>query len=477
MARRVGIVGAGIGGVATALRLAHEGHEVEVFEKLDQPGGRNARLRVGQADFDAGPTLVMMLDPFRRIFEDVGERIEDHLDLRLLDPGYRAIFPDGTRIDATSNMASLMEQVRRLAGPRDALRVPEFLGRTAALYRDAVPNFVERNYRSVLDLASPKAVGLVLRHGMTGNLYRRVCSAFEDDRLRRLFSFQTLYLGMSPTDAPWVYAVLAFMEYGGGVWYPMGGVAKLTEALVRLAEARGVRFRFETPVEAVGPGTIEACGRTHRFDVVVCNADLPYARQQLRRRPIRRRLRHSCSAIMLYADYQGPLDGLLHHNFVFGDDYLANLDWVFHGGPAVPDPAFYCCVSSLTDPSRAAPGHHNLMLLIPCPNLDRPLSAEESQTLIDGALDRLEARSAFRRAGLLQQSTLDPAAWRDRLNLDKGAAFGLAHDFFQSACFRPSNVDADGVVYVGASTVPGNGLPMVLISAELATERVRRLLG
>ncbi|MFN3684503.1 MAG: phytoene desaturase family protein [Fimbriimonadaceae bacterium] len=477
MARRVGVVGAGIGGLATALRLAHEGCEVEVFEKLAHPGGRNARLRVGQADFDAGPTLVMMLDPFRRVFEDVGERIEDHLDLRLLDPGYRAFFPDGSTIDATSNVARLTDAVRRLAGPADALRVPEFLGRTAALYRDAVPNFVERNYRSVLDLASPKAVGLVLKHGMTANLYRRVCSFFEDDRLRRLFSFQTLYLGMSPTDAPWVYAVLAFMEYGGGVWYPMGGVAGLTEALARLAEARGVRFHFETPVRAIGAGTIEACGRTHRFDAVVCNADLPYARRHLRQRPLRRSLRHSCSAIMLYADYRGSLDGLLHHNFVFGRDYLANLDWVFHGGPAVPDPAFYCCASSLTDPSRAAPGHHNLMLLIPCPNLDRPLSEDDCRALTDGALDRLETISAFRRGGIREQTALHPGDWRDRLNLDKGAAFGLAHDFFQSACFRPANADRDGVVYVGASTVPGNGLPMVLISAELATERVRRLIG
>ncbi len=477
MARRIGIVGAGIGGLATALRLAHEGHEVEVFERLDHPGGRNARLQVGSVDFDAGPTLVMMLDPFRRVFQAVGERLEDHLDLRLLDPGYRAFFPDGTWIDATSNVALLMDQVRRLAGPGEALRVPEFLGRTAALYRDAVPNFVERNYRSVLDLATPRAIGLVLRHGMVGNLYRRVCATFQDERLRRLFSFQTLYLGMSPTDAPWVYAVLAFMEYGGGVWYPMGGVASLTEALFRLAEDRGVRFHFENPVTGIGPGTVEACGRTHRFDAVVCNADLPYARQQLRRMPVRRGLRHSCSAIMLYADYEGSLDGLSHHNFVFGQDYLANLDWVFHGGPSVADPAFYCCASSLTDPQRAAPGHHNLMLLIPCPNLDRPLNEEQSAAIVDSALQRLEALSAFRREGIREQSLKPPAFWRDHLNLDKGAAFGLAHDFFQSACFRPSNLDLDGVVYVGASTVPGNGLPMVLLSAELAVERVRGLLG
>ncbi|MCX7800819.1 MAG: FAD-dependent oxidoreductase, partial [Fimbriimonadales bacterium] len=271
--------------------------------------------------------------------------------------------------------------------------------------------------------------------------------------------------------------VLAFMEYGGGIWYPMGGLTRLSETLHRLAESRGARFWFEAPVQRVGPRSLEVCGLEHRYDAVVCNADLPYAQRELRGLSPRRRQRDSCSALMLYADYAGPLDGLLHHSFVFGEDYLANLRWVFRGGPAVPDPAFYCCVSSLTDPAKAAEGHHNLMLLLPCPNLERPLAPGEAERLLGAALSRLERISSFRREGIVASAVFGPEDWRTQLNLHNGAAFGLAHDFFQSACFRPSNVDRDGVLYVGASTVPGNGLPMVLISAELAERRVLERFG
>lgn len=477
MKRKIGIVGAGIGGLATALRLAHRGHEVTVFEKTDQVGGRNRRVKVGEADFDAGPTLLMMRDPFEKLYRDVGECMTDRLDVRLLEPSYRVFYRDGTRLDATPNVAKMISQIEQMGAPRDAAAYPKLLGDLAELYHDAIPNFVRRNYRTPLELASPKALGIVLKHGMLGNLAKRVERTVTDERLRMLFSFQTMYLGLSPYDAPWVYGTLTYMEYGEGIWYPMGGMVRLAEDIADLACARGADIRLSTSVASIEGSTILVDnGERQTFDTVVCNADLPYAERNLLKEAAKPKRRYSCSAFMVYADYEGDLTDLEHHNVFFGADFKGNLDDIFHRSKMPHDPAFYVCVSSKTDPSRATAGHHNLFILVPCPNLDHAFTEADRQRLIDIVFNRLEGETSFKRSSVREQLSYTPHDWAGDLNLDRGAAFGLSHDFWQSACFRPGNRSKSNpdVYFVGASTSPGNGLPMVLISAELVEERLGR---
>lgn len=477
MSRTFGIVGAGIGGLAAAARLAHRGHKVIVFEGTDQVGGRNRRVRVGAAEFDGGPTLLMMRDPFEKLYRDLGESMTKRLDVRLLDPSYRVFYSDGYRLDGTPNVARMISQIEQMGAPKDAAAYLKFLGDLAALYHDAIPNFVRRNYRSPIELGSPKALGIVLRHGMLGNLARRVERTFEDERLRMLFSFQTMYLGLSPFDAPWVYGTLTYMEYGEGIWYPMGGMVRLADDLAAMACERGADFRLGAKVDRIeGKEIVLATGERVKVDTVICNADLPYAEKELLKEPSKPKRRYSCSAFMIYVDYAGELPELEHHNVFFGADFRGNLDDIFHRARMPEDPAFYVCVSSHTDSTRAAPGHHNLFVLVPCPNLDHPFSSEDEQRLIDVVFSRLERETSFSRSHVAAQATYTPHDWAGDLNLDRGAAFGLSHDFWQSACFRPSNRSRSNpdVYYVGASTTPGNGLPMVLISAELVEERLVR---
>ncbi|AIE85535.1 phytoene desaturase family protein [Fimbriimonas ginsengisoli] len=480
--KRFVVVGAGLGGLATALRLSHLGHKVTVLEKTGQIGGRNREVQVGGSFFDGGPTLLMMLDAFRKLFADVGERMEDHLDISLCDPSYRVFYRDGCRIEGTPNVARMIDQIERMSGRKDALAYPRMLGDLAALYEASIPNFVRKNFYRPQDFFGVRSLGLVGRHRMLGNLAQGIARYMDDPRLRMLFSFQTMYLGLSPYEAPWVYAVLTYMEYGEGIWYPKGGVVELCRAVGRLAETRGTEIRLNSPVKRIEGRRVELeNGETVEGDAVICNADLPYAERELLGGSPKRagRRRYSCSAYMVYIDYKGELPQLLHHNVFFGNDFEGNLEAIFNRHELPDDPAFYACVSARSDRERAPDGHENLYLLIPCPNLDRPWSDADAAALRERAFARLQYEVGFDRSRIAAMRDYSPSDWAGELNLDRGAAFGLSHHFNQSAFFRPGNRSRrnPNVYFVGASTVPGNGLPMVLISAELAEERILRDLG
>jgi len=469
------IVGSGVGGLATALRLSHRGKKVLVLEKTGSIGGRNRRLQVGKADFDSGPTLLMMRAPFERVFQDVGLKISDYLDMDLCDPSYRVFFQDGHRLDATTNVARMLDQLAEFS-PQDSKRYPRFLGELADLYHEAVPNFVERNFDNILQFIAPKRLKIVLQRRMLGNLGSRIEKTFSHPRSRMLFSFQTMYLGLSPFDAPWVYAVLTYMEYGEGIWYPKGGVARLAEVLSELSQERGAEIRTHAEVSSVKGKTITlASGETLTASkAVIVNADLPYAERELIKpsKPVKRE--NSCSAFMLYLDYRYKVPELLHHNVHFGADFKANLDDIFNKVKMPKDPAFYVCASSLSDPERAAPGGMNIMILVPVPHLGHEFSEADKESLTEHVFARLEAETSFRRDKIAEMATYLPQDWQRDLNLDQGAAFGISHKFRQSAYFRPGNRSkvSKGTYFVGASITPGNGLPMVLISAELCEKRL-----
>jgi phytoene desaturase len=471
--KRIVIIGAGLGGLAAGLRLAHEGHSVTILEKTDQVGGRNRRVSVNGCEFDGGPTLVMMLAPFRKLFQDVGESLEEHLDLTLCDPGYRVFYRDGTRLEGTTDVARMLEQIQKLS-PKDAQRYPGFLADLKDLYKDSFPNFVEKNFYSPLDFFGPKSVAKVVKHKMLSNLAKRVEKYFDDPRLRMLFSFQTMYLGLSPFEAPWVYATLAYMEFGEGIWYPKGGVPAISEAIATLAVKRGADIRLNSAVSQVlDKRVVLESGEVIESDAIICNADLPYAERVLLKTPTKKDRKYSCSAYIVYADYVGEIPELLHHNVFFGADFYKNLDQIFNRKQLGEDPAFYASVSKRSEDERAPTGHENLYLLIPCPNLERPWSDADGCAIQESVFSRLQAETSFERDRIQGMKVCSPVGWENDLNLDRGAAFGLSHHFGQSAFFRPSNKGKDGLYFVGASTVPGNGMPMVLISADLAVQRMR----
>jgi phytoene desaturase len=469
------VVGAGMGGLAIALRLAHEGYKVTVLEKTGDIGGRNRVEGVNGCRFDGGPTLLMMLEPFRRLFEDVGESFDEKLSLTKMDPGYRVFYRDGLRLESSPDSETMEATICQHFGSGDATGYRRLMTDLKSMYDEAIPGFVRKNYHKPLEFLSLKSLSSAIRHRMMGNLAKGVERYVQDPRLRMLFSFQTMYLGLSPFEAPWVYATLTYMEFGEGIFYPDGGLARIPRVIAELACQRGATIRLESPVAKVEHSSVMLCdGQKITGDAVIVNADLPYAYEHLTSERLKPKT-HSCSASVHYLDYQGDLPELLHHNVFFGRDFKDNLDDIFQRNALPKDPAFYVAISSKSDASMAPSGHLNLMILIPCPNLDYPWSEESEAKLLEQAFERLSMEVGFDRTKVVGRKSMGPVDYRNELNLGKGAAFGLSHHIRQSALFRPGNRSRKypNVYFVGASTIPGNGLPMVLISAELAAERIK----
>ena len=492
---KTAIIGGGVGGLATAVRLAAAGHDVTVLERNATVGGRANELRVNGYRFDTGPTLLLMPDVYRELFAAAGRRLEDYVDLLPMEPNYRVHFADGDWFDASrdlARMAPLVDRIERGAGAR----IPAFLEDAGYKYRIARERFVGRNFLHPLQFITPANLYYLLRTGALANLFRATRRYFRDERLRLAFTFQTMYLGISPLDAPAIYALLPYTELVEGIWYPRGGVYRLIEAMRRLAEELGVDVRTGAEVTALRldgrhvRGVTLADGTTLDADAVVANADLPGAYRRFVPEPLRpdftdrrlRRLRYTASAYMLYLGVDRVYDQLQHHNVYFNDDFRANFDAIFRTRRLPAEPSLYIAAPGRTDPSVAPPGHDALMVLVPVPHLARNGVdwARAEPCFRRQVYERLEALGleGLRRHVIVER-TFTPVDWRDGYALTAGAAFGLGHDFLQVGYLRPNNRARTlrNLYFVGASTVPGTGVPMVIIGSRLVTERILREQG
>lgn len=486
------VIGAGIGGLATAIRLQRAGVQVDLFEAKSGPGGRAYQIKSPQGHvFDTGPTLLLMLDPLRELFADAGRRLEDYLDVRLVDPSYRVHFADGTEFDSSVNLPTMIREIKTKIGEEEAENYFSFFNYLASLYRETVPKFVTRNFDRLGDFISPRNLNVLARYRMLEKLYTRVSRHFKDDRLRMLFSFQSMYLGISPFDAPSVYAVVTYMESGEGIWFPMGGLHAVPQALAKLATELGVRVHYDTPVERVlvengrAAGVRLKNGAEVQAGAVVANADLPFVYKNLVAPADRPSwtdakvdgLAYSSSTYMLYLGVKKQYEKLLHHNVFFGAGYRNALDDIFRNGkvPAPEDLALYVNVPNRTDPSLAPEGEDAVYVLVPVPHNGAGIDwSVQGPALRAEVFRRLKEKGFDLEPHLTFEQALTPDDWENDFSLAKGAAFGLSHNFFQSAYFRPKNKseDIDGLYFAGASTTPGNGIPMVIISGKLAAERV-----
>ena len=488
--RRVVVVGAGLGGLSAACHLTGAGHDVTVVEREPTCGGRAGTLSLGDYRFDTGPTVLTMPELFRRCFDAVGVEMSELLTVRPLDPMYRACFADGSQLRVRHGRAAMAQEIRDVCGAGQAASFERFADWLTALYACEMPNFIERNYDSPLDLLRPLPPALVLlRLGAFRRLGRSVARFFDDPRLQRLFSFQALYAGLAPHRALAVYAVITYMDAINGVVVTDGGVHALPVALATAAARGGARFRYGTAVEKIvtervdgGPvvGVRLAGGELLAADAVVCNADMPDAYRsllpQLRAPRVARRGHYSPSAAVWHAGVRGRLPaGAAHHNIHFGRSWRGAFRALLDEGRRMPDPSLLVSCPSLDDPSMSPPGAHALYVLEPVPNLTAGIDWASERGRI--AADLRTAVAGFGYPTDVEAELLvDPTDWRRR-GLEHGTPFSLSHRFFQTGPFRPSNLErrAPGLVFVGSSTVPGVGVPMVLVSGELAARRVAEL--
>jgi phytoene desaturase len=350
-----------------------------------------------------------------------------------------------------------------------------------------MPSFIDRNFDSALDLVRTlRPAARLLRLGGARRLSTKVNGFFADERLRRLFSFQSMYAGLAPYEALALYGVITYMDSIGGVYFPEGGMHAVPTALAAAAEKAAAVIRYDTPVESIvlangSTGAVRgvrlAGGDLIPADAVICSPDLPAAYRTLvpglAPPRVARRGRYSPSAFVMHLGVRGALPSdTAHHNIHFGGQWEDAFRCLLHDGRRMPDPSFLVTVPTIGDPSMAPPGRHVLFALEPVPNLDGQLDwTTERERARDELQMRLDARGYPSEVEV--EEIVDPSDWQ-RSGMERGTPFALAHRFFQSGPFRPGNVNtkAPGLVFTGSGTVPGVGVPMVLLSGRLAADRV-----
>lgn len=485
------VIGAGLGGLSAACHLRGRGHDVLVLERAAVPGGRAGTFEEAGYRFDTGPTVLTMPDLLRDCFAAVGQEMDDFVTLHPVDPMYRACFEDGSTLRVRHGRDAMASEIHGFAGARAAQQFHRFCDWLTELYELEMPAFIDRNFDSPLDLARPLRPALrLLRLGGFGKLAKRVAHYFDDERLQRIFSFQSMYAGLAPYEALAIYCVITYMDAVNGVYFPEGGIHAVPKAMALAAEKAGVEFRYNTTIErivlqhgtngAVRGVHVEGSDELIDADAVVCNPDLPVAYRTLvpglSAPRVARRGAYSPSCIVWHAGVRNPPPpDAAHHNIHFGHQWNYAFRAILDDGLRMPDPSILVTVPSIDEPSMAPDGCSTLYVLEPAPNLDGHVDwiVERSR-----ARDQLAAKVTALGYGdaVEVERLVDPLEW-ERQGMERGTPFALAHRFFQTGPFRPNNIDkrAPGLVFAGSSTVPGVGVPMVLISGRLAAERVDQL--
>ena len=459
-----------------------------MVEREELPGGRAGILHQDGFTFDTGPTVLTMpdliADAVRAASRDPSANLHELLPMRRLDPAYRACFADGSTINVRSGREAMREEIAQTCGSVDAAAFDSFVDWLRQLYLVEMPNFIDRNYDSPLGLlSSPRAVAQLVRLGAFGRLGAAVRRRFADPRLHRLFSFQAMYAGLSPDSALSLYAVITYMDSIEGVWFPEGGIHAVPTIMAQVAEKAGATFRYGEPVETIlrSPtgrvaGVRTSSGERIMADAVVCTLDLPTAYSQLlgdlRPPPAARRGQYSPSAVVWHVGVRGvPAPPVAHHNIHFAEEWSASFD-ALSRGRLMPDPSRLVTIPSLDDSTLAPGGCSTLYVLEPVPNLRGMINWSTEAQLLRDRMHTFLTRHGYP-SEVITEHLVTPLDWQAQ-GMAAGTPFALAHTFGQTGPFRPSNVERrlPGMFFAGSGTVPGVGVPMVLISGKLAASRV-----
>jgi phytoene desaturase len=485
--RSVLVVGAGVAGITAATHLARAGLHVIVVEKDAAPGGRCGRLVRDGHRFDTGPTLFVMPLLYASEFRALGVSLAERLELRPVDPTYRLVFDDGSQLSLTSDLTMMREQLDAIE-PGSFEGLERYMEAGARHYRVVAEKMVNRDFRWPTDYLRIGALRLLARSNPLANHYRGMSAYFDAPRLKSAFTFQDLYVGLSPFEAPAMLSLLSYTEIAHGVWYPAGGMYSIVETLVELARDAGVEFAFGSNVERIDTdtntalGVVLAHGARLKADVVLANADLPYVYEQLlppdRMARSLSRKRFSCSAISFFWGLDRMYDALPAHTLFLADDYRANFESIVrdHGLPA--NPSVYVHAPARIDAAAAPPDQDTLTAIVPVGHLGNG-GAQDWNERRDRAREHV-----FRRLRMLGfedvrdqikfEESCTPLTWATRHNLAKGATHGLSHTLTQMGYLRPHNRHRrySNLYFAGASTHPGTGVPTAMSSGRLAARRI-----
>ena len=487
MKTKVIVVGAGAGGLSTAILLAKKGYDVTVVEKNASFGGRGDVFSAKGFQFDMGPSWYLMPDIFEHFFSLVGENISDYLDLKRLDPSYKIWFEEHPKpVEMTSDLerdSKIFESFE----PGVMKKINIYLKEAAAKYNISKETFIYKPFNSVFDFIDKRTIFLWTKFSVISSFHKHIASFVKHPLLRKILQYPLVFLGTSPYKAPAVYSLMNHIDFEMGVFYPMGGMTKVFKAFYDIAKKNGVKFIFNTPVNKILVENKKAIGVSttkgkHMADIVVSNADYQFTEMQLldkKHRQFSEKYWSSRtmapSGFILYLGIKKQFKELVHHNLFFAKQWKESFEAIFKGQKLPQSPSYYICAPSKTDPSVAPKGCENLFVLVPTATnltLDEKTIKNYRDKIIKHITVTMKTKGL--EENIVFERIFTGHDFSSIYNAYKGTALGLAQNLTQTAVFRPKtkSVKLNNLYYTGANTNPGIGVPMCLISSQIVYKRI-----
>lgn len=489
--KKIIVVGAGVSGLAAAVRLQKLGYDVTLYEKEGQPGGKMNQIKENGFTFDVGPTIVMMPEIYREVFEFAGVDPNDYIPMEKVDPMLQLYFAQDEPLTFSNDLVELTKTLEAIS-EEDAQGYFAFLADIYKRYVIAKESFITKSFRTWRDFYNPKSLWAGLKLRTFSDAYSSISKFVKDDRLRKSLAFQTLYIGVSPYQGPSLYTIIPMIELMYGVYFIKGGMYTLATGMARLSQELGGTIHYNTPIDELlienkQTKGVRVNGETITADAVICAADFPYAMESLIPDESKRgkytnqkiaSMDYSCSCFLLYLGLDKKYEDSALHSIYFANDFKRNVDDLFEAGKLPEDPSFYLYRPTLKDASLAPDGQEGLYVLVPVPELSKfdQWTDETIQSYRQQIIGLLKEKTIFTDIDehIVYEKMYTPDTFNDRFNAYNGATFGLKPTLAQSNYYRPHNKFdyAEGLYFCGSSTHPGAGVPIVMQSAKLAVEEL-----
>jgi phytoene desaturase len=485
--KKVVVIGSGFAGLSTATYLADQGCEVTVLEKNRDLGGRARQFKAEGFTFDMGPSWYWMPDVFEKYFKTFGKKVSDYYELERLDPSYHVLFGKDDILKVPAKMQDFKNMLEELE-PGSGKQLDKFLEQAAYKYEKGINDLVYKPGRSLTEFMSVKLLFDMLRMDIFSSIYSHVRKFFKNERIIRLMEFPILFLGALPENTPALYSLMNYADISLGTWYPKGGMHKIVEGMVKLAEEKGVQFKTDEEVLSVDcegnlAKRVITKNQTYEADVVVSSADYEHTDQKILPDNFRNyntkyweSRTMAPSSLIFYLGVDKRIEGLVHHNLFFDHDFGPHAQEIYETPKWPEEPLFYVSAPSKTDDTVAPDGKENIFILMPvAPGLED--NEEIREKYYDLIMDRMEKilGEDIKKYVTYKRSYAHNDFINDYHSF-KGNAYGLANTLKQTAILKPAlkNKKLKNFYYAGQLTVPGPGVPPSLISGQVVGKEVMK---